>query len=233
MPNELYTDGSYLARNPSWHVEDSGWKVDRVAEMLQRNALKPQTVGEVGCGAGEILRLMQERLLPAADFVGYEISPQAHALAQKREREGLRFVLGDITEDARARFDLLLVLDVIEHVDDPHTFLRGLRDRGDVLLLHVPLDLSSLSVARPRGLIAPHDELGHVHYFMKDTALQLIRDSGYRIDDWAYTYSAGTRAATSNRDRLLNGLRRGLAALDRDLAVRLLGGYSLMVVART
>ncbi len=50
-------------------------------------------MAEVGCGAGEILRLLSGELDPATQFVGYDVSPQAHELAAARESERVRFVL--------------------------------------------------------------------------------------------------------------------------------------------
>ncbi len=51
----LYTDGTYLQHNPTWHSEDAPWKVSQILQMVRRHQLAPHTVCEVGCGAGGIL----------------------------------------------------------------------------------------------------------------------------------------------------------------------------------
>ena len=74
---ELYKDGSYLEKNPSWHVEESPFKVKYILQLLSNNSLKVQTICEAGCGVGEVLRLLQSELAPDTDLTGFDISPQA------------------------------------------------------------------------------------------------------------------------------------------------------------
>jgi hypothetical protein len=90
----MYTGGAYLANNPTWHVEDSHWKATQVLRMMQRNGLRPRTVCEVGCGAGEILGQLQLSLATDCVFAGYEISPpQAFDLCRQRANDRLQFKL--------------------------------------------------------------------------------------------------------------------------------------------
>ncbi len=60
MLEEIYTSGEYLAKNPTWHIEDSSWKAMQIIRMIAQNHLAPKTICEVGCGAGEILKQLQE-----------------------------------------------------------------------------------------------------------------------------------------------------------------------------
>src|SRR4051794_37572845 len=93
----IYANAEYLANNPSWHVEESLWKADKICEILQRNGLAPSRIVEVGCGAGEILVQLKARL-PRTSFVGYEMSEQAFKLAATRERDGIHYVNGNLLE---------------------------------------------------------------------------------------------------------------------------------------
>src|SRR3954447_10713433 len=77
----IYSNAEYLASNPTWHVEDSPWKAQKIYEILRRNNLKPSRIAEIGCGAGEILVQLKVHL-PESSFVGYEMSEQAFALAR-------------------------------------------------------------------------------------------------------------------------------------------------------
>ena len=78
---ELYTNDTYLNKNPSWGVEDSAWKAKQIDKILRRHEIMPKSVGEVGCGAGEILRQLA-LLYPEADYSGYEVSPHAFKLCK-------------------------------------------------------------------------------------------------------------------------------------------------------
>ena len=75
-------------------------------------------------------------------------------------------------------------------------------------------------------------DLGHLHYFWKATALATLRDTGYEVVDSFYTFSAGLNRPHRLRRHALNLVRQTLFAADKDTAALLLGGYSLMVLAK-
>lgn len=227
-----YTAGDYLEHNPGWHVEDSAWKAEQVLALLKHHNLRPGTVCEVGCGAGEILRHLSHSF-PEARLTGYDVSPQAYALARTRESERLRFVLGDATQDEGLQCDLMLLMDVVEHVEDAFGFLRSLRGKARHTVVHLPLDLSVSAVLRARPLERTWESVGHLHFFTKELALRTMKAAGYEVVDWRYTPGAVQLPARSLGTRLAKAPRVLLHALSPDLAVRLLGGYSLLVLARS
>jgi Methyltransferase domain len=227
----MYTTEEYTQLNPTYHVEDSPWKAAHILRMLRANKVAPQTVAEVGCGAGEILRQLQGRLPPATEFDGYEISPAAFELCRSRANSKLRFHCVDLISRPAAPFDLCLCLDVIEHVPDYIGFIKALRSKAHYKLFHIPLDLSVLSVLRAWPILRSRKTLGHIQSFFKDTALATLGDAGYEVIDWFYTSGVVDRPATI-KARMLRVPRVALYRLNRDFAVRLLGGYSIMVLAR-
>ena len=222
--SDRYTGDDYLALNPDWHVADSAWKAEQIAGGL--GAWRPRTVCEVGCGAGEILVQLAPRLRPQR-LVGYDIAPAAIELACRRETDGLEFRLQDAVE-CPEHFDLMLVIDVIEHVENPIGFLRALRTKADRTVLHVPLDLSAQSVLRPDRLMNARRRVGHIHYFTRETALATVQDAGYRVLSANFTAVTLDRPVFSRKARLA---RMPRATLPRPLAARLLGGFSLLIVA--
>jgi SAM-dependent methyltransferase len=227
----IYTDGTYLEKNPEWHVDESPFKVDQILRILAKHDLHPKTIAEAGCGAGEVLRLLQQRLEDTCVFFGYDISPQAIELCKGRANEKLRFTLGDLSADAQAQFDLILVLDVIEHVEDYFSFLRGIHLKSGFKILHIPLDLSVQAVLRRRGLLVRRERHGHIHYFTKETALASVTDCGYEIEDYFYTPRC-IELAKSLLQKIARLPRVVCFSLQQDLAVRILGGYSLLVLAK-
>ncbi len=231
MTFELYTRGSYGEKNPTWHVEHSAWKAQQILRMLKRNHLAPKTFAEVGCGAGEILKQLHDKLDVNVHFVGYDISPQAHQLSQARASERLQFKLMDFAEEKNADFDLILLMDVVEHVEDYYHFLREIKPRGRYKLLHLPLELSAQTVLRGNFFRAVHESAGHLHYFSKETALQMLADVNYNVLDYAYTAGAVDFAPTSIKMALARLPRKVLFALNQDFAARLLAGFSLLVLA--
>lgn len=229
---ERYRDGAYLAANPGWHEEDAPFKAAWIHALLERNGLRPASVGEVGCGAGGVLAGLHERM-PGATFTGYEVSPQAHELCLGREAPGVSFRLADLrTEDPAVTFDLLLCIDVVEHVEDCFGFLRGLKGRADHTVFHIPLELFALSMVYRGFLLSQRQRSGHVHSFTKDLALALLADCGFEAVDTCYTPGYTLPHAYGWKDSLANAARRLAYPIAPDLAVRLVGGYSLLVLAR-
>lgn len=227
---EMYKNGTYLQKNPDWHIEESPFKAKYVLQLLRRNSLEFRSVCEVGCGVGETLRLLQKELAPDVDLRGYEISPQAHELSKTRENDKLRFELADVTQQSGVFFDLMLVLDVIEHLEDYFSFLRSIRTQARYKIFHIPLDISVQAVIREAGMLNRRNDYAHLHYFTKETALQTLSDTGYRIRDYLYTARSNELGSQLNQ-KLLYLPRAILFAIHKDFAGRLLGGYSLMVLA--
>jgi len=225
----LYVDGGYAEQNPNWHQGDSPWKAQQILKMIKRAGLKPQSVCEIGCGAGAILANLQKSN-PECSFTGYEISPQAFQLAAAKSNHGLRFFHKTRPEAGQA-FDLLLVIDVMEHVEDCFDFLRKLQPHGKDFILHIPLDLSALSVVREWPLMKRRRGVGHLHYFTKATALATLEDAGYQVRDYFYTKIEDAHLPL--KTRIFRQLPSAILSwmLSQDSIVRIFGEYSLMVLA--
>jgi SAM-dependent methyltransferase len=227
----IYTDGTYLRNNPDWHVDDSPWKANHIATMLQRHGIEPRTVCEIGCGAGEVLRALSSRLPASTRCFGYEISPEAFELCERKANERLTFRLANLLDDDSVSFDVVMAIDVLEHVEDYFGFLRKLRTKGQYKIFHVPLEISAQEVMRGTPLINARRSVGHIHHFTKETALATLEDCGYRVVDHFYTSGRTDLGELGWRSQLLRLPRQALYRVSPDAAARVLGGYSLLVLA--
>ena len=230
--SSIYENGEYFSLNPSWHIEESAWKVRQILRMMSRQRVVAKKICDVGCGVGEVLRLLQEKLPSDCNLWGYEISPQAYELCRRRANDRLHFRLMDIRSEANICFDLILLLDVIEHLEDYFSFLREMRSKSRLTILHIPLDLSVQTVLREGGLLKRRNMYAHLHYFTKDLALRTLEDVGYDVLDYAYT-PRSNELGSNLIQRLLRPLRTVCFSIHQDFAVRVLGGYSLLVLARS
>lgn len=228
---ELYTSGEYLEKNPTWHVEESPWKAQQIIRMMKQSGITPQTICEVGCGAGEVLKQLQQKMDSICSYWGYEISPQALELCKTRANERLHFKLADIRQEEDAFFDLMLIMDVIEHLEDYFSFLRDIKSKSQYKIIHLPLDLSVKSLLHPDGLLDVRRAYGHIHYFTKNIALEMFKDVGYEVIDYFYA-PRSIGLANSIAKKLLIPPRVLFFSIHKDLAVRILGGYSLLVLAQ-
>jgi SAM-dependent methyltransferase len=226
----IYTDGSYLAKTGgTWHLEDSLFKAQCIASMLARHPeIKPNSICEIGCGAGGILAELQKMLPNDIAFTGYDISPQAHAISARFSNPLCQFILGDAFAYA-SKYDLVLVMDVIEHVEDYFSFLRHAREKGDWKVYHIPLDAYVSGILRGNN---SWDTVGHLHLFTIETALSSLQHTGHRVIDWTFTDPSIATPRKTTREKVANLVRRPLARLSKKFAARLMGGYSMLALTK-
>ena len=122
---DKYIDGEYFKNNLNWHAEDAAWKAKQIEGILKKNKIDPKTVVEIGCGSGEILRQLSN-IFTKANFIGYEISPQAFEMCRKIESEQIKFINNQLPINCM-NIDCLLCIDVFEHVEDYIGFIKSLK----------------------------------------------------------------------------------------------------------
>jgi len=231
----IYTSGAYLDQTQTWHAEDSPWKAERINGILRKNDLQPGTIGEIGCGVGIVLdELSKKSNLQRCSFYGLDISPQAIGIAQQIDNQKVEFRCEDLLATTNEdHFDLLLVIDVFEHVPDYMGFISKCRQKAEYQIYHIPLDLHVSSVMR-NGFIGGRRSLGHLHYFTAESALETLKDTGYEILDYQYTCAAIDlfKEHPSFRKAVANVPRWLLSRFSEALAARYFGGYSLLVLTR-
>jgi 2-polyprenyl-3-methyl-5-hydroxy-6-metoxy-1,4-benzoquinol methylase len=227
---EIYRDGRYAANNPDCGEENAPWKGRQILRMIEKAGIKPATICEIGCGGGGILEYLHGVMAPTVSFTGVEPMPEAYAKCTAKRRERLTFRNGTAAEVEEV-FDLVLLLDVFEHVEDYMGFLRSLTRLGRQFIFHIPLDMTTQMVFRDEPILRVRRQVGHLHYFSKNTALATLRDTGYEIQDWFYSDTRGA-SYSPLRTRLMRLPRRCLMKIAPDFAVRLLGGNPMTVLAR-
>jgi hypothetical protein len=228
MVESIYSDGVYRTNNPDWHAADSGWKAERIAAILIRNTVEFTTCVEVGCGSGQILAHLANRM-PGKRYSGYDVSPDAASLWPLPPPPTVTYRLEDFTASSET-YDLLLLIDVFEHVEDYMGFLRKLAGRARWFVFHVPLEMHMSALLRDRQIYA-RQKVGHLHYFSRATALATLEDTGFRIvDDQLTNLSQETIEGQRALTRVANVARRGVQSVSQKLAAKILGGYSLLVL---
>ena len=106
---------------------------------------------------------------------------------KKKTKKNLTFSNNDILKEKNKYFDIALIIDVIEHVEDYFDFLRKVKKKANYKIFHIPLDLSVLNVLRASTILAKRNDVGHIHYFTKEIAFRTLIDTGYTIVDYFYT----------------------------------------------
>ncbi len=231
--NDMYINGEYFKNNPDWDIADADWKTDIITRLLKQNNVRPQKVIEVGCGAGENLVELLKKNEQIESLAGYDISPQAFSLAQQRASDKINFYNEDILARENIHADLMLVIDVVEHVDDYYGFLRKLRAKADHFVFHIPLDLSCRTAMKPHVLLQQRQSVGHIHYYTKEMVEWALQDTGYEIMDWVYTKPVVDVNKPDSFKRFVKKILRNISfAINKDWSAKKWGGYSMMILAK-
>ena len=166
----------YGSRNPVHRLLVGGFL--RAARALVR-AAGPRRVLEVGCGPGDLAaRLFWADGGPLVDYTGVDLSPAEVAAARERCPSG-RFQVASAYDlpFPDQGFDLVVVCEVLEHLDRPADCLREVwRVCGGHVLVSVPWEpvWRVLNVARGRYWRRLGDTPGHVQHFSRRAFRRLV-----------------------------------------------------------
>ena len=147
-----------------------------LAELIERVARPPKDarILELGAGTGHNLAMLSR----FGKVEASELDPIARELASERlGREVKEAALPDLSMFPAGSYDLIALLDVLEHVPDDKGSLAAIRTRlkpGGALLLTVP--------ANP-WMWSAHDVAHHHHRrYRKGEIEQLANEAGFEID---------------------------------------------------
>ena len=231
----MYLDKQYLHQNETWHEEDSPWKAKQILKLIDDHKIKAGTVCEVGCGAGEILVQLCKNMPDDTCFTGYDISPQLEDMWNKRSSDRIKFIQENFL-DTDEYYDVLLFIDIIEHIEDYIGFLRSAKDKGHYKIFNFPLEIFALKALLGHKYLKSRAEVGHIHYFNRDICLAVLEDLDYEIIDSFYAPSAidlsSVSTSISFASRMLKIPRILLSKISTDLTAKSLGGYSLFILTK-
>lgn len=226
---DIYLDGTYFKKNPEWDIKDSQWKSLLVVDIIKKNKINCKYICEIGCGAGHILFALS-KFYNKKKFEGFDIAPQLINFWGDLQSNNLIFKLKEFPENNNSYYDLILLLDVFEHVRDPLSFLENIRNHAESFIFHIPLDLSVLSIIRSKILLNTKRKVGHLSFYNIDLALEIIKDAGFKIIDFKYTNAY--KRSNSLKTKIAMIPRIFLNFFSKDLSARILGGQTLIVYAK-
>jgi SAM-dependent methyltransferase len=149
----------------------------RWLEQLLKQHVSGRTILDVGCGDGTFLATLSDEWSKR----GVEPSMSGARLAQKRNLEVACATLEATTKPYEV--DLISALDVIEHVVDPHGFVkslkRHLRKGGFLLLLTGDADAYTARVAGPQWSYLRW--CGHISVFSQAGLIRLLESHGFEV----------------------------------------------------
>lgn len=138
----------------------------------------PRTILEVGCGEGYVLDVLSRGGI-GAGLTGVDVSAEAIEHARRRLGARAELELRDAHElaDTDQRFDLVMMLEVLEHLPRPAAMLRTLeRLTRRHVLLSVPWEpmFRGLNLLRGKHLRAWGNDPEHVQHWSRHGFLRFV-----------------------------------------------------------
>lgn len=228
----FYRDGKFQSESNG--EKDAQYKVSGLLELISNFPellSQIKQVADVGCGTGKTTQLMQEALTrqgySGISYWGYDVHPVVNTFPKT---ENVRFVWDDFCLSDQ-EVDLVVLLDVLEHIPDPVGFLHKISERTSWLVCHIPLDASFFSGIRNlhrANLRHP----GHLIVLDMPAALNIIAFGGFRSINYSYSpvFRAPSGQATLSQ-KILFPFRELLYRVSPFILQKTFGGVSLFVLA--
>lgn len=140
--------------------------------------LRPQTILEVGCGEGYVLSEIANAGL-GVELTGIDISATAIDEAHRRLRDRAKLEVVDARDLARdgRTFDMVLMLEVLEHIERPWELLPILDKLADKhLILSVPWEpfFRGLNFVRGKNVRAFGNDPEHINHWSRKGFLGFV-----------------------------------------------------------
>lgn len=177
-------ESSVFCKNIQRHF----WEVARlkfIKNLIKRSMPTPATVIDIGCGDCFVLYSLAE-LFPMTKFIGIDTALTEDLIEQLTVRSdigkniSLYRKMEHKTED---KTDLILMLDVLEHIEDEISFLDNLHS-----LLHKNSKLI-ITVPAFQTLFTDHDRfLRHYRRYNRKKLQKVLENSGFRVTYYGYIF---------------------------------------------
>ncbi len=167
-----------------YKIEDNNWwfvaKRNRLAGNLKKYLKDKPKILDIGCGTGIVMKKFES----SADIFGIDNSKSAVDFCKKRGLEKVK--VGDAKKIPfdDEKFDMVLALDIIEHIDDDIRVLnevkRVLKKNGKFFV----------TVPAFSSLWSNHDiELQHKRRYSKSELKEKLAKAGFRIKKINFSYT--------------------------------------------
>ena len=146
-----------------------------ILKAIDRYAPNAQTAFEVGCGTGVVLAAIR-RAFPRMSLSGSDLFAQGLTYAQARVPDAVFYQMDACRMPFEEEFDLILALDVLEHIGDDKKALeeinRSLKPGGHVIV----------TVPQHPWLWSVQDEKAfHQRRYTRKRLVGMMNDTGFEI----------------------------------------------------
>jgi len=154
-------------------------RFDVLRKLADGRLRSANRVAEIGCGNGVVQRQVEDAYGLASD--GFDLHEAALHHNMSRRGGVYCYDIHDRAEEFRKAFDLILMFDVLEHIEDQDRFLTSvhyhLANRG-TLILNVPA---------LQWLYSPYDQVqGHQRRYSLQMLVDVACRNGFKVSQATY-----------------------------------------------
>ncbi|GAB3493429.1 class I SAM-dependent methyltransferase [Curvibacter fontanus] len=163
------------------HREDIATNIER----LLGRPLSGLSILDIGCGWGQTMKYLASK---GARCSGFDPAPEAVSYVQSIGLECVRAGMERMDVFEGRRFDVVLLMNVLEHLSDPVKVVEDIcgsvLEKGGMLVVEVPNEFNAFQMAAQelhclsQWWVAPP---AHLNYFSSSSLAALLRGSGFEV----------------------------------------------------
>ncbi|MGL4956955.1 MAG: class I SAM-dependent methyltransferase [Bacteroidales bacterium] len=161
-------------------------RINVVRHLLQKCVSKTsQYIYDIGCGDAFVLNALQEKM-PHHKYIAIDNAFDDTLLRQFKEKYSNIEFLRNLS-DSKTKGDIILLLDVLEHIEQPKEFLEHLKQSK---LMN---DKASIIITVPafQSLYSAHDVwLGHYKRYSQSELIASLEQLGFKIVSSGYFFTS-------------------------------------------
>ena len=162
------------------HILDNG----KINSIIKHLAKPPESYMDVGCGSGRFLRLFDRKGMRQSRIYGLELTEKPVKQLQKEGYQAFEKRVEDFNDMPHDSIDLVTMFHVIEHVEDPGTVVRQIRNwlsPGGIFAIETPnIDSIDARIFRKSWWGGYHIPR-HWTLFNRKSLQKLVEDSGLEV----------------------------------------------------
>lgn len=178
---DIFNEQTYIKHNPTLGYEDVDYKFSYIQQLLNELTFNKQEISvlDVGGGGGFLGKVIVEYFMSQGikvKFYALDVSLKMLEI-QKSNNPYMTDVFNCYLDELEidTPFDLLLMIDVIEHIPDKDAASRKIQQISDYALYNIPTEVNLMALLKNIYMKNNYykmqrDSLGHLHFFTHRTA---------------------------------------------------------------
>jgi len=173
-----------LEAEAKWLKEAAVQRCDNIEYFLKKKSIHPISILDIGCGTGAVIKELQSRNI-GKEYLAVDYSKEA-VEHLKKNSEGIKTQVSDFTSNnvaVKGSFDLVLVIHILQHVDDPDKFIKNILSNIKFSYLIIEVPLEDLIINKIVSMLGMSDKnpTGTLQFFNKKTIIDLLNKNGLSI----------------------------------------------------